>query len=373
MLLRTKIKASSNANCHVYEQNEIFNVFKNNVSPNKEPDCDDESKILYMIENTEKSEFCENTLFYISGYIVSKLVKSIQCKNCKECLIRTVTKLDHEFFCGYNEVSGPAAFMAFVNNGGLIIPSEPVFKIVQCCEKLFRGHVCKENSSTTVRINIAVTESSLHSVNIDVQFNTTQVLLVSLFTKPYDRSTLVPGSPTHKTLASQTTFWFLVHQFTKPSNIKHHSGSWFTNSQNLRNSTPVLGHPTHETKENNTNHDQQQPEFDTAPKTTFTTPLSRIDAFVNSSFVRTPTRTQGNHQASHDSTTCSINSLHCITVASHLAIHLIHEYHDDQLEQRQSIRDITESFTSATNKNNIRTLLQQHQTVGHLILFVSNS
>eukprot|EP00794_Sanderia_malayensis_P018599 gene18599-20468_t len=145
--------------------------------------------------------------------------------------------------------------------------------------------------------------------------------------------------------------WFLVLQLTKPLNIKQHSGSWFTNSQNLRNSTPVLGHPTHETKANITNHSHpQQPEFDTAPKTTFTTPLSRIDAFVNSSFVRTPTRTQGNHQASHDSTTCSINSLHCITVASHLAsLHLIHEYHDDQLEQRQSIRHITESFTSATN------------------------
>eukprot|EP00794_Sanderia_malayensis_P007630 gene7630-8473_t len=124
------------------------------------------------------------------------------------------------------------------------------------------------------------TDSSLHSVNIDVQLTTTQVLL--------------------------------------------HSGSWSSDSRNQEKH-----HPTTVIRNS-----------PSSTKTTFTTPLSRIDAFVNSSFVRNPTRTQGNHQASHDSTTCSINSLHCITVASHLAsLHLIHEYHDDQLEQRQSIRD----------------------------------
>eukprot|EP00794_Sanderia_malayensis_P018433 gene18433-20282_t len=134
--------------------------------------------------------------------------------------------------------------------------------------------------------------------------------------------TLVPGTPTHKTFDYQTSFWFLVNQFTKPS--KQHSGSWSSDSRNQgkHHQTTIVNNSPSSTK------------------TTFTTPLSRIDAFVNSSFVRNPTRTQGNHQASHDSTTCSINSLHCITVASHLAsLHLIHEYHDDQLEQRQSIRD----------------------------------
>eukprot|EP00794_Sanderia_malayensis_P017839 gene17839-19620_t len=164
-------------------------------------------------------------------------------------------------------------------------------------------------------------DSSLHSVNNDVQHNTgslgqpTHKTIRSIIT-------LVLGSPTHKTLASQTTFWFLVHQLTKPS--KQHSGSWSSDSRNQGKH-----HPTTVIRNS-----------PSSTKTTFTTPLSRIDAFVNSSFVRNPTRTQGNHQASHDSTTCSINSLHCITVASHLAsLHLIHEYHDDQLEQRQSIRD----------------------------------
>eukprot|EP00794_Sanderia_malayensis_P004185 gene4185-4742_t len=72
-------------------------------------------------------------------------------------------------------------------------------------------------------------DSSLHSVNIDVQLKTTQVLLVNLFTKPLRSiATLVPGSPTHKTFDYQTTFWFLVHQLTKPS--KQHSGSWSPDS-----------------------------------------------------------------------------------------------------------------------------------------------
>eukprot|EP00794_Sanderia_malayensis_P013460 gene13460-14847_t len=72
------------------------------------------------------------------------LVKDILCENCKECLIGTVIKSDHGYSCGYNEVSGPAAFTAFVNNGELAIPSESIFKIIQCCEELFREHVCKE-------------------------------------------------------------------------------------------------------------------------------------------------------------------------------------------------------------------------------------
>eukprot|EP00794_Sanderia_malayensis_P005008 gene5008-5666_t len=119
-------------------------------------------------------------------------------------------------------------------------------------------------------------------------FSTTKVPLVSLFTKPYDRSSL----------------WFLVHQLTKPSNIKQHSGSWFTNSQNLRNSTPVLGHPTHETKANITNHSHPQPPS-----------ISR------------------QHYMQHQ-----LNSFDCITVASHLALHLIHEYHDEQLERQSILR-----------------------------------
>eukprot|EP00794_Sanderia_malayensis_P002843 gene2843-3288_t len=84
MILRNKITASNNANCHVFEQNTIIPVFKNNVSSNMERDGDDESTILYMIDNIDKSEFRENTLFYILGYIVSKLVKNILCENCQD-------------------------------------------------------------------------------------------------------------------------------------------------------------------------------------------------------------------------------------------------------------------------------------------------
>eukprot|EP00794_Sanderia_malayensis_P008358 gene8358-9258_t len=100
--------------------------------------------VLYMIDNTDKSEFRENILYYILGSIVSKLVKNILCENCKECLIGTIIKSDHGYSWGYNEVSGPAAFTAFVNNGGLAIPSESIFKVLQCCKKLFWEHVCKE-------------------------------------------------------------------------------------------------------------------------------------------------------------------------------------------------------------------------------------
>eukprot|EP00794_Sanderia_malayensis_P014516 gene14516-16022_t len=68
MILRNKITASNNANCHVFEQNTIIPVFKNNVSSNMERDGDDESTILYMIDNIDKSELRTCVQREVCGY-----------------------------------------------------------------------------------------------------------------------------------------------------------------------------------------------------------------------------------------------------------------------------------------------------------------
>lgn len=94
--------------------------------------------MILRIESIEDSKFCEKILFYMSGFIVSKFVKKIDSQYCKESLIGSTTRSDHGYCIGYGDVHGPAAFTAFVNNGGLTIPSESAFRVVKYCEKRSR-------------------------------------------------------------------------------------------------------------------------------------------------------------------------------------------------------------------------------------------
>eukprot|EP00794_Sanderia_malayensis_P011698 gene11698-12917_t len=123
-----------------------------------------------------------------------------------------------------------------------------------------------------------------------------------------------------------------------------------SSSGNFRNSNTgfrgSLGKPIHKTFERAFRNRQTSPttvirKSPSSTKTTFTTPLSRINVYVNSSFnlsyshSRQPPSISRQHYMHHQ-----LNSPHCITVASHLAsLHLIHEYHDDQLERQSILRN----------------------------------
>jgi hypothetical protein len=91
-------------------------------------------------------------LFYIGGFIVSKLVKKLTCQACKECLVGEVTPVmkasDHDY-CGpstYSQVSSASAFTLFVNNGGLRIPSKSVYTTIEHCEHIFKLYVCQKGN-----------------------------------------------------------------------------------------------------------------------------------------------------------------------------------------------------------------------------------
>eukprot|EP00794_Sanderia_malayensis_P015599 gene15599-17173_t len=120
-------------------------------------------------------------------------------------------------------------------------------------------------------------DSSLHSVNNDVQHNTgslgqpTHKTMRSIITLVLgspnhktlaSQATLVPGSPTHKTFDYQTSFWFLAHQLTKPS--KQHSGSWSSDSRNQDK--------------------HHQPQSSVTARVQHSTEDNFCNAFVNSSF-----------------------------------------------------------------------------------------
>ena len=90
------------------------------------------------------TEFIKNVLFYIAVFIVSRLVNKISCHSCHKCLIGSLSHTDHPYYDGHNKSHGAAAFTAFVNNEGLKISSESVYKIVAYGEHVFKVYVCKD-------------------------------------------------------------------------------------------------------------------------------------------------------------------------------------------------------------------------------------
>ena len=60
-------------------------------------------------------------------------------------MIGEISTSDHQYCPGYGHVHRAAAFTSFINNGGLTIPSQSVYKVVACAEKVFKATVCKGN------------------------------------------------------------------------------------------------------------------------------------------------------------------------------------------------------------------------------------
>ncbi len=105
----------------------------------------------------------ENILSYLSGFIVTKLIKLIACTACSSCLISSPSSpsVDHDY-CGtkttqHSDTPTASAFTLFINRGGLTIPSQSVFAVVKYAEHIFRAFVVKDGKhETTQAKNYAV-------------------------------------------------------------------------------------------------------------------------------------------------------------------------------------------------------------------------
>ncbi|CAB3983915.1 Hypothetical predicted protein [Paramuricea clavata] len=112
----------------------------------------EEIMMLEHLNTTTTSEFLANVLFYIGGFIVSKLVQELECPFCKSCLLScfSTPTPDHDYCAmGYNEVSTTSVFTLFINKSGLRIPSQSVYQVVEFSEKVFKAYVCKEGRTIT--------------------------------------------------------------------------------------------------------------------------------------------------------------------------------------------------------------------------------
>ena len=171
MMMKNAIVASKNGNCLDFadSMNTVIPIFhkRKHKSPLSEVSTQDgrdectnameESEERLMFEHLNQnthSDFISNILFYIGGFIVSKLIKKLTCQACKDSLLGSsiaTVETDHDY-CGlsaYDEVSSASAFTLFVNNGGLRVPSKSVFSIIEQCEHVFKQYVCQNGISST--------------------------------------------------------------------------------------------------------------------------------------------------------------------------------------------------------------------------------
>ena len=167
MLMRNAVTASKNANCFDFSGygNTIIPIFhsKKHASPlitTTNDECTRSKdipnyqgpEINLMLEHLvqeKHSEFTANVLFYIAGFITSKLLMQLTCHACKESLVSEIfsPSIDHDY-CGasrYNEAASASAFTLFINKGGLRIPSKLVFETIEYSEHVFKAYVCKKD------------------------------------------------------------------------------------------------------------------------------------------------------------------------------------------------------------------------------------
>ena len=83
---------------------------------------------------------------------MSKLVKKLTCSSGKSCLVSKFygPTPDHDY-CAmrYSEIASAAAFTLFINNGGLKIPSQSVYHVVEHSKKIFKQKLLNNIIKTT--------------------------------------------------------------------------------------------------------------------------------------------------------------------------------------------------------------------------------
>eukprot|EP00794_Sanderia_malayensis_P004342 gene4342-4920_t len=146
MLFHNAIKASSNANCLQFEkvaQSPIFTLkWSKRQSPQREiatPENEDLNNIPQEVKQSNNSEFTENVLYYISGYVCRKIGSLIACPKCVLALLKTTSKAHEDH--SYSMMDPGCKLTIRKDNGGLLFASSGIFTIVKTCEKFFSMHV----------------------------------------------------------------------------------------------------------------------------------------------------------------------------------------------------------------------------------------
>ena len=150
ILLHNAITSSDKANVMMFEENISGSLFSfktnrrcsrlsemTNIDTfNGVTDADtlklDQESIENALKTTSMTFVTEHVLYYIAGYILRSILKSIDCDLCVESLLVPKQISDHQYF-----TSPYGSLVQIKNSGGLIQSSYFVYKIITTAEKIF--------------------------------------------------------------------------------------------------------------------------------------------------------------------------------------------------------------------------------------------
>ena len=94
--------------------------------------------MLIQLDQERPNELLDNVLYYIAGFVVRSLLKSLKCRDCRSALL-----LDVDDPHALHKERHPlhAKLACFKQSGGLIFPSQSVLKIVKAAKVLFKNRV----------------------------------------------------------------------------------------------------------------------------------------------------------------------------------------------------------------------------------------
>ena len=100
-------------------------ILTSDVQVTQESDVNFEHNYFFTQESL--TNFCEEVVIYIAGFVAFKLAKSLKCEICISCLFGIKENL-------------LGSFVDFKSKGGLSYPSDDVIAICVQSEKTYRTH-----------------------------------------------------------------------------------------------------------------------------------------------------------------------------------------------------------------------------------------
>jgi hypothetical protein len=103
---------------------------------------------INVLDVTRLSDYVEDVVSYIAGWVVRKILPRIKCNDCREALISTAATKDH------------CLLLELRNRGGLYHPSRDVVIIARRTEKAIR-HFLGGTMATTNNVHYAEIEKTV--------------------------------------------------------------------------------------------------------------------------------------------------------------------------------------------------------------------
>lgn len=146
LLFRNSVKPSINANCaddtfhtnHIMNFNTATSNFVRNGNSDTTNENDDFLQLILQLESPESSPYQGNVLYYVTGFIVFKILQKNDCQFCHDILTTNRHKSDHSYTLNINKFS---AFTSFVNRGELCFASDAAFEIIKFVDSIFKQTV----------------------------------------------------------------------------------------------------------------------------------------------------------------------------------------------------------------------------------------